>query len=170
LSRDNHGQGVDLATGALRRNDAKAISPNAVTRDICPAWPGATGGDGTSLAASAFSPQTRLLYIPANRLCMDMEARDANFMAGTPFMGTNLRMTPTPGTSRGALIAWDVEAGKPAWVADEAFPVEGGVLTTAGGCSTEPWMECCSRVPRGWLLLGEHDRKRLIALRPYCAR
>jgi PQQ-dependent dehydrogenase (methanol/ethanol family) len=125
--------GVDLATGALHRSNAGAITPNSVTRGICPAWPGATGTDGTSLGGSAFSPQTRLLYIPANRLCMDMEARDTSFMAGTPFIGANLRMTAAPGTSRGELIAWDVEAGKPAWTADEAFPVEGSVLATAGG-------------------------------------
>jgi PQQ-dependent dehydrogenase (methanol/ethanol family) len=113
------------ATGAPRYNSAKAISTNSTTRDICPGWPGATGR-----GSSAFSPRTGLLYIPVNRLCMDMEPRDANFMRGTPFVGANLRMTAAPGRSRGALIAWDVAAEKVAWTADEDFPVESGVLVT----------------------------------------
>jgi PQQ-dependent dehydrogenase (methanol/ethanol family) len=117
--------GVDPATGATRYNPAKAISTNSTTRDICPGWPGATGR-----GASAFSPRTGLLYIPVNRLCMDMEPRDANFMRGTPFVGANLRMAAVRGRSRGALIAWDVAAEKVAWTVDEDFPVESGVLAT----------------------------------------
>jgi lanthanide-dependent methanol dehydrogenase len=129
----NATQGVDIPTDTLRRNVAMDVSPNAVTRDICPGWPGATGADGTSLGASALSPQKRLLYVPASRLCMDMEPRDTSFMSGTPFVGANLRMKAPSGISRGALIAWDVSAARPAWTAAEDFPVEGGVLATAGG-------------------------------------
>jgi glucose dehydrogenase len=129
----NATRGVDISTDTLRRNVAMDVSPNAVTRDICPAWPGATGADGTSLGAAALSPQTNLLYIPASRLCMDMEPRDTSYMSGTPFIGANLRMKAAPGISRGALIAWDVSGAKPAWTVAEDFPVEGGVLTTDGG-------------------------------------
>jgi glucose dehydrogenase len=35
--------------------------------------------------------------------------------------------------SRGALIAWDIQADRPAWSIDETFPLAGGVLATAGG-------------------------------------
>jgi PQQ-dependent dehydrogenase (methanol/ethanol family) len=121
----NATDGVDPATGTPRHNPAKAVSTNSTTRDICPGWPGATGQ-----GASVFSPRTGLLYIPVSRLCMDMEPRDANFMRGTPFAGANLRMTAAPGTSRGALIAWDVAGEKAAWTVNEAFPVESGVLAT----------------------------------------
>ena len=72
----NATKGVDHGSGTLRRNPDKAIRVNSTTRDICPAWPGATGGT----AQAAFSPQTGLLYIPASRLCMDMEARQTSFM------------------------------------------------------------------------------------------
>jgi lanthanide-dependent methanol dehydrogenase len=129
----NATQGVDIATDTPRRNVAMDVSPNAVTRDICPAWPGATGADGTGLGGAALSPQTGLLYIPADRLCMDMEPRDTSSMSGTPFIGANLRMKPAPGISRGALIAWDISNAKPAWIAAEDFPVQGGVLATGGG-------------------------------------
>jgi PQQ-dependent dehydrogenase (methanol/ethanol family) len=124
----NATSGVDLATRTLLREDAKNVNPNATTRNICPGWPGATGP-----GAAAFSPATKLLYIPANLLCMDMEARNASFMSGTPFIGANLRMKAQAGQRRGALIAWDVAAAKAAWTAPEAFPLAGGVLATAGG-------------------------------------
>jgi PQQ-dependent dehydrogenase (methanol/ethanol family) len=128
----NATQGVDIPTNTLRRNVAMDVSPNAITRDICPGWPGATGADGTSLGAAALSPQTQLLYIPASRMCMDMEPRDTSYMSSTPFIGANLRMKTPPGISRGALVAWNVGSAKPAWTVVEGFPVEGGVLATAG--------------------------------------
>ena len=42
-------------------------------------------------------------------------------------------MRPAKGVSAGALIAWDVAAGKAAWEVDEPAPLRGGVLVTAGG-------------------------------------
>jgi PQQ-dependent dehydrogenase (methanol/ethanol family) len=119
-----------LSAGAFAEIDAKPVGLNSVTRDICPGWPGATG-DGTG--AAAFSPQTGLLYIPASRLCMDMEPRQTSYMPGTPFTGVNLRMKAPRRGSRGALIAWDIQADRPAWSIDETFPLAGGVLATAGG-------------------------------------
>lgn len=129
----NATQGVDIPAGRLRRNVAMDVSPDAVTRDICPAWPGATGADGTSLGAAALSLQTHFLYIPANRLCMDMEPRDTSYMSGTPFIGANLRMKAPPGISRGAIIGWDIAGARAAWTVAEPFPVQGGVLATEGG-------------------------------------
>ncbi len=126
----NASEGLDARSGTLRGNPAKAAHVNSTTRDICPAWPGATGGT----ARAAFAPQTGLLYIPVSRLCMDMEARQASFMPGTPYMGANLRIKPPRDSNRrGALLAWDVAAGRLAWSADESLPVESGVLATAGG-------------------------------------
>jgi lanthanide-dependent methanol dehydrogenase len=129
----NATRGMDIPTDTLRRNVATDVSSNAVTRDICPAWPGASGADGTSLGAAALSPQTRLLYIPASQMCMDMEPRDTSYVSGTPFIGANLRMKAAPGISRGALIAWDFNGARSAWAVAEDFPVEGGVLATGGG-------------------------------------
>jgi glucose dehydrogenase len=65
---------------------------------------------------------------------MDMEARQVSFMRGTPYTGANLRIkAPRGAGGRGALIAWDVAAGKPVWTVEESLPIESGVLTTAGG-------------------------------------
>ena len=123
----NATQGLDPKQGVLRRNPAKEVRSGGTTTGICPAHPGAVGG------ATAYSPRTGLLYIPARRLCMDLEARDTTFIPGTPFTGANLRQTLVPGLYPGALVAWDLGATRVAWTHDEALPLEGGALVTAGG-------------------------------------
>jgi PQQ-dependent dehydrogenase (methanol/ethanol family) len=119
--------GVDPRTGALSRNPAKAVKQSGTTRDICPGHPGAVTG------ASAFLPATGLLYIPARQLCMDMEARNANFMPGTGFTGANLRGRPAGDAPRGLLVGWDLKAARAAWTVPERFPLEGDTLATEGG-------------------------------------
>ena len=122
----NATRGVDLATGALHRDDSRASRFATMTRDVCPGWPGAIGG------SAALSPGENLLYIPVSRLCMDFEARNTSFIKGTAFVGANVReKSPTDGT-RGELLAWAIEAGTPAWRVEEKFPVAGGVLATGG--------------------------------------
>jgi alcohol dehydrogenase (cytochrome c) len=56
----------------------------------------------------AFSPRTGLLYIPAHNTCMDYEGIEANYIAGTPYLGADVRMYPGPGGYQGELVAWDV--------------------------------------------------------------
>jgi PQQ-dependent dehydrogenase (methanol/ethanol family) len=119
--------GVDLRTGALRRNEDRAVRRGMMTRDICPGRPGAAG-DGI-----AFLPTTGLLYIPSRRLCMDMEARNANYIRGTGFTGANIRLRASDGEPRGALVGWNLAEARPAWTVPERFPLFGGVLATEGG-------------------------------------
>jgi lanthanide-dependent methanol dehydrogenase len=123
----NTTNGVDLTTGRLRSNPAKAARLGVVVRDACPASPGAK--DWTP---SAFSPRTGLLYIPHNNLCQDVEALEANYIAGTPYVGMNVRMRAGPGGHRGEFTAWDPVNGRPAWKLKERFPVWSGALATAG--------------------------------------
>jgi PQQ-dependent dehydrogenase (methanol/ethanol family) len=123
----NATEGLDPARGVLRRNPAKDVRSGGTTTGICPGHPGAVGG------AASYSPHTGLLYIPARRLCMDLEARDTTFIPGTPFTGGNLRQMPAPGLYPGALVAWDLGAARVAWTHDESLPLEGGALATAGG-------------------------------------
>ena len=123
----NATSGVDLPTGALIRNADKAVRRGMTTRDICPAHPGAVGG------SSAFLPATGLLYIPSRRLCMDMEARNANHIRGTGFTGASFRIQPHGGEPRGMLVGWDLAAARPAWTVPERYPLGGGVLVTEGG-------------------------------------
>lgn len=119
--------GVDLVTGRLQPIEAKKPEVGKVVRDICPAAPGAKDWQ-----PSAFSPRTGFLYMPHNNLCMDEEALDANYIAGTPFVGMNVKMYPGQGGHRGELAAWDVLRRRKAWSVKEPFPAWSGAVATAG--------------------------------------
>jgi alcohol dehydrogenase (cytochrome c) len=64
---------------------------------------------------------------------MDYEGIEANYIAGTPYLGADVKMYPGPGGYQGELVAWDVARAKPVWgIREEDFPVYSGVLATAG--------------------------------------
>jgi PQQ-dependent dehydrogenase (methanol/ethanol family) len=120
-------KGVDLKTGRLVMETTKSPKVGKVVRDICPAPPGAKDWQ-----PSAYSPRTGFLYLPHQNLCYDAEAVEANYIAGTPFVGMNSKMYAGPGGHRGEFTAWDVVNARPAWKVRESFPVWSGALATAG--------------------------------------
>jgi lanthanide-dependent methanol dehydrogenase len=118
---------VNVSNGSLEYVPDKKSKIGEVVRDICPASPG-----GKDWQPSSFSPRTGLLYIPHQNLCQDVEGLEANYIAGTPYVGMNVRMYAGPGGHRGELTAWDPVASKPAWKITEKFPVWSGTVVTAG--------------------------------------
>jgi PQQ-dependent dehydrogenase (methanol/ethanol family) len=122
----NTSESVDLKTGRLKTVAAKSTGFKMV-RDICPASPG-----GKDWQPSAYSPKTGWLYVPHNNLCMEYEGVQANYIAGTPYVGANVRMYAGPGGNRGALSAWDPVQAKTVWSVKETFPAWSGVVATAG--------------------------------------
>jgi lanthanide-dependent methanol dehydrogenase len=120
-------KGVDLKSGRLIQNPDKEQQIGRVTREICPASPGAKDWQ-----PSAYSPKTKLLYIPHNNLCQDSEPAQTSYIAGTPYVGMEVRMYPGPGGHRGELTAWDVAAGREVWTVKEDFPAWSGTAVTAG--------------------------------------
>jgi PQQ-dependent dehydrogenase (methanol/ethanol family) len=120
-------KGVDLNTGKLIYNEEKAPQVGQTVREICPAAPGAKDWQPT-----AFSPRTGLVYIPHQNLCMDAEGMEANYIAGTPYVGANVRMYAGPGGNRGEFLAWDPVKNEKVWAIPENFPVWSGALVTAG--------------------------------------
>ncbi|HEY0544462.1 MAG TPA: methanol/ethanol family PQQ-dependent dehydrogenase [Pyrinomonadaceae bacterium] len=120
-------KGVDLKTGKLIYDEAKQPQVGRVVRDICPAPPGAKDWQ-----PSAFSPRTGLIYIPHQNLCMDEEGVEANYIAGTPYVGMNVKMYAGPGGNRGVFSAWDPVGGAEVWSVKEDFPVWSGTVATAG--------------------------------------
>ncbi len=123
----NATRGIDAATSEPDRDPHFTPSAGATVRDICPAW------RAGSNALPAFSPQTGDAYLPVAELCMDMEAMATGHIAGTLYTGADVRMRPATAHGLGALIAWDVTQRRPAWRIDEALPLRGGALATAGG-------------------------------------
>jgi len=124
-------KGVDLTTGRLVPNDVKKPETGKTVRDVAPASPGAKDWQ-----PSAYSPRTGLLYLPHQTLSMDYEGTEANYIAGTPYVGANVKIYADPvdpgDGSRGAFTAWDPMVGKVAWRIKEWFPVWSGTLVTAG--------------------------------------
>jgi PQQ-dependent dehydrogenase (methanol/ethanol family) len=119
--------GVDLKTGRLIYVAEKEPHVGQTTREICPAPPGTKDWQ-----PSAYSPRTGLLYIPHQNLCMDAEGEEANYIAGTPYVGMNVKMYAGPGGNRGVFSAWDPVAGREVWNIKEDFPVWSGAVVTAG--------------------------------------
>jgi lanthanide-dependent methanol dehydrogenase len=120
-------RGVDLKTGRLMPVKEKEPKQGIVVRDICPAAPGAKDWN-----PSSFSPNTGLLYVPHNNLCMDFEAAEVSYIAGTPYIGANVVYKPGPGGHQGWFTAWDPVRAKAAWTIPEKYPVWSGALATAG--------------------------------------
>jgi PQQ-dependent dehydrogenase (methanol/ethanol family) len=120
-------KGVDLRTGRLIPVDEKAPRAGVVVRDICPSAPGAKDWN-----PSAFSPRTALLYLAHNNLCMDFEAAEVSYIAGTPYVGANVVYKAGPGGHLGWVTAWDPVAARPAWQIAERYPAWSGTLATAG--------------------------------------
>jgi len=119
--------GFDAQTGKMIEDPSKRTGFGRKVTGICPAAPG-----GKDWNPSSWSPRTKLLYIPHNNLCMDMEVVAANYIAGTPYVGASVKMYPGPGGNRGAFTAWDPVAGKAVWSLKESFPAWSGALATAG--------------------------------------
>ena len=119
--------GVDLKTGRLIPVKEKEPREGIVVRDICPAAPGAKDWN-----PSSFSPQTGLLYLAHNNLCMDFEGVEVSYIAGTPYVGANVVYKAGPGGNQGFVTAWDPVAAKPVWQLTEKYPGWSGTLATAG--------------------------------------
>jgi PQQ-dependent dehydrogenase (methanol/ethanol family) len=119
--------GVNLENGRISWNPEKDPQPGRTVRDICPASPGAKDWQ-----PAAYSPRTHLVYIPHQNICQDAETSQVSYIAGTPYVGAELRMKPGPGGKRGLFTAWDPAAAKAAWKIEEDFPVWSGALVTGG--------------------------------------
>jgi lanthanide-dependent methanol dehydrogenase len=120
-------KGVDLKSGRIIPNKDLQPDVGRMVRDVCPAAPGAKDWQ-----PSAWSPRTKLLYVPHQHLCMNMQTSEVGYIAGTPYLGATADMFPGPGGYRGEFMAWDPVQRKEAWAIKENMPVWTGALVTAG--------------------------------------
>jgi lanthanide-dependent methanol dehydrogenase len=119
--------GVDLKTGELKRVLDKAPKTGEEIRNVCPPAPGAKDWQ-----PSSFSPKTGLVYVPHQNLCMDIQTGEANYIAGTPYVGASERYYAGPGGNEGELMAWDPIAGRKVWTVADKYPIWSGTVATAG--------------------------------------
>jgi alcohol dehydrogenase (cytochrome c) len=95
---------------------------------VCP-----HGGGGRNWSPTSFNPQTRLLFVNARDVCMDMVPASSG--PGFLTTGVNIQYVARPGHDGnfGVLQALDMESGKVAWEARRRQTFDMGILTTAGG-------------------------------------
>ena len=130
---------VDLKSGKPEVSDSALYgkSPKIV-------WPATAGGHNWQ--PMAFSPQTRLVYIPTLEMPMkfSQEPGPARYVPGTyntetdtappdPVADAALMKQSPPFVMQSVLKAWDPLAGKAVWQSAPMPWWSGGVLTTAGG-------------------------------------
>ena len=120
--------GVDLDTGRIIPNEALEPRLGRIVEDVCPAPPGAKDWQPT-----AWSPKTKLLYVPHQHLCSTIRMSEVGYIAGTPYLGATVDMYAADGDDwRGEFMAWDPVAQKKVWSIKEPFPVWTGTVVTAG--------------------------------------
>jgi alcohol dehydrogenase (cytochrome c) len=107
------------------------VNPGAIpTLEGVTVCPGAAGGKEWN--AMAFSPLTRLVYVPAIENCAvfinnGVEAKRLNLPAGES------GFTYLPNQAYGKFMAISADTGDVAWEVKTRSPMAGGVLATAGG-------------------------------------
>ncbi|HEX5227826.1 MAG TPA: PQQ-binding-like beta-propeller repeat protein, partial [Bryobacteraceae bacterium] len=124
-------RGLDPITGRPEVDPAHKPGTNK-RAEFCP---GAHGGK--NWPPIAYSPLTRMIYIPANEnVCGAVTGEAATYVAGTVYRGAALNPPiPPPSTDHfGEVQAWNVDTGKKVWThAFERSPNWGPMLATAGG-------------------------------------
>jgi lanthanide-dependent methanol dehydrogenase len=125
----NWARRVDLKTGRPQVDSSKmtGASKGNVT-DICPTLEG-----GKNQQPAAYSPLTRLFYVPTNNMCMDYSVASVSYIEGAAYIGATVPYKAGAGGHLGAFIAFDPVRGKKVWEIREPYPVWSGALATAGG-------------------------------------
>jgi lanthanide-dependent methanol dehydrogenase len=126
----NWARRIDLTTGRPVVDSTKLTGASrGNVKHICPTLEGGK----TPAAPAAYSPRTGLFYVSTNNMCMDYQAAQATYIAGTPFIGaTTPYHAGAGGGNLGAFIAWDAVRGRRVWEIKERYPVWSGVLATGG--------------------------------------
>jgi len=65
-------------------------------------------------------------------MCSDVEYTAANYIAGTPYVGADVRFYSGPGGNMGELMAWDPIAAKKVWTIADKYPIWSGTVATGG--------------------------------------
>ncbi|HEX6106232.1 MAG TPA: PQQ-dependent dehydrogenase, methanol/ethanol family, partial [Gemmatimonadales bacterium] len=121
---------VDLETGRPEVDSTKLTGASrGYVSDICPTLEG-----GKNQQPAAWSPATRLFYVPTNNMCMDYRTTATSYASATPYIGlSDAPYRAGEGGHLGAFIAWDPVRSKKVWEIREPYPVWSGALATAGG-------------------------------------
>jgi alcohol dehydrogenase (cytochrome c) len=121
---------LDPKTGRPEIDEARKPGTGK-TAEFCPSLWG-----GKDWPPAAFSPQTRMLYIPANEnLCTELTGEVPKYVPGERYMGVakNVMKIVAGADHVGELQAWDIDSGKKVWTTNLPSFNWGPVLATGGG-------------------------------------
>ena len=127
--------GVDLKTGRPnmvpenRPGDPTASSDGKKGNAIFSA-PSFLGGKNQM--PMAYSPDTKLFYVPANEWGMEIWNEPITYKKGAAYLGAGFTIKTIADDYIGAMRAIDPKTGKIVWEAKNNAPLWGGVLTTGG--------------------------------------
>lgn len=122
----NWATSIDLATGVPVKDPKFSTHQDYNAKGICPSALGVKDEQ-----PSAYSPRTKLFYVPLNHVCMTYEPVETKYVAGQPWVGATLTMFAGPDGVMGGFMAWDGLKGKSKWYNREKFSAWGGALATA---------------------------------------
>ena len=118
---------VDLKTGVPAKDANYSAHQDINTKGICPSSLGAKG-----MNPAAYSPKTKLIYMPLNHACMTYEPVESRYVAGQPWKGATSSKFPGVDGVWGGFGAFDLFTNKPKWYNKEKYLSISGVLATAG--------------------------------------
>ncbi|MFS8041413.1 PQQ-dependent methanol/ethanol family dehydrogenase [Xanthobacter sp. AM33] len=88
---------------------------------------------GKNWMPMAYSPDTKLFYVPSNEWGMDIWNEPVAYKKGAAYLGAGFTIKPIFDDHIGSLKAIDPATGEVKWEYKNSAPLWGGVLTTAGG-------------------------------------
>jgi alcohol dehydrogenase (cytochrome c) len=87
---------------------------------------------GKNQMPMAYSPETKLFYVPSNEWGMEIWNEPVTYKKGAAYLGSGFTIKTLSDGAIGALRAVDPKTGKIVWEVPNNAPLWGGVLTTAG--------------------------------------
>jgi alcohol dehydrogenase (cytochrome c) len=127
--RQNVFKGLDPRTG--RPDVDPERKPGTGKKvDFCPSFWG-----GKDWPPIAFSPKTRMIYIPANEnLCSTVTGQGVTYEAGRRYTGASLTLYLAPGADHiGEVQAWNVDTATRAWTHKYSGSQNWGPMLATGG-------------------------------------
>ena len=127
--------GIDLKTGRPnyvpenRPGDPTAGADAAKGKSVFAA-PSFLGGKNQM--PMAYSPDTKLFYVPSNEWGMEIWNEPITYKKGAAYLGAGFTIKTLNDGAIGAMRAIDPKTGKIVWEAPNNAPLWGGVLTTGG--------------------------------------
>jgi alcohol dehydrogenase (cytochrome c) len=128
----------------VKQNVFTSLDPKSGRPNVDPARQPGTGKEaefcpshwgGKNWPPIAFSPKTRMIYIPANEnLCSTMIGRPISYTPGRSFTGVTNTLFMAPGAQHiGEVQAWNVDTGARVWTHTFATSANWGPMLATGG-------------------------------------